>query len=261
MQPTRGLGSAPLPPANRGCALLFGLAPGRVCRVSLRPRRAGIVTVALVLASRRTGVTRCPALWSSDFPHVRRLPGVRATVRPPRWPADCRRRSGGAAQPDAAAPQARRPPPTDAGPPAATRSMRLVREPVGGEFCARGTCVADQRVNPASVASTPPTAACSFASLTRQRPLELLDDQLRVEEQVDLRRRPSRRASSSARTTPVYSATLFVWMPRASEIVASGRARRVEGVRTASPSISAAPSDAGPGLPRAAPSVRMIRCR
>ena len=52
-------------------------------------RRAGIVTVALVLASRRTGVTRYPALWSSDFPHARRLPGERATVRPPRWPADC----------------------------------------------------------------------------------------------------------------------------------------------------------------------------
>jgi len=29
----------------------------------------GIVTVALVLVSRRTGVTRHPALWSSDFPH------------------------------------------------------------------------------------------------------------------------------------------------------------------------------------------------
>src|SRR6188472_4047467 len=92
MQPTRGLGSAPLPPANRGCALLFGLAPGGVCRVSLRPRGAGIVTVALVLASRRTGVTRHPALGSSDFPHACRLPGRRATVRPPRWPAHCTRR-------------------------------------------------------------------------------------------------------------------------------------------------------------------------
>src|SRR3954451_799670 len=91
MQPTRGLGSAPLPPANRGCALLFGLAPGGVCRVSLRPRGAGIVTVALVLALRRTGVTRHPALGSSDFPHAGRLPARRATVRPPRWPAHCRR--------------------------------------------------------------------------------------------------------------------------------------------------------------------------
>ena len=61
------------PPADRGCALLFGLAPGGVCRVSLRPTGAGIVTVALVLASRRTGVTRHPALGSSDFPHAARL--------------------------------------------------------------------------------------------------------------------------------------------------------------------------------------------
>jgi len=49
-------------------------------------KAGGIVTVALVLASRRTGVTRYPALWSSDFPHVARLPDRRATVRPPRWP-------------------------------------------------------------------------------------------------------------------------------------------------------------------------------
>src|SRR4029079_14043626 len=118
MQPTRGLGSAPLPPANRGCALLFGLAPGRACRVSLRPRRAGIVTVALVLASRRTGVTRYPALWSSDFPHVRRLPGERATVQPPRWPADCRRRL-----------VAGRPP--RAGPPRRPAGRDPVERPVG----------------------------------------------------------------------------------------------------------------------------------
>ena len=52
---------------------------------------AGIVTVALVLASRRTGVTRYPALRSSDFPHGGRLPGSRATIRPSRWLADCTR--------------------------------------------------------------------------------------------------------------------------------------------------------------------------
>jgi len=87
MRPTRGLGSAPVP-ANRVVALLFGLAPGRACRVSLRRRGAGIVTVALVLASRRTGVTRYLALWSSDFPHAVGLPRRRAAIRPPRWPAD-----------------------------------------------------------------------------------------------------------------------------------------------------------------------------
>src|SRR5262245_61880471 len=40
MRPTRGLGSAPVPanrgPGKPGVALLFGLAPGRACRVSLR---------------------------------------------------------------------------------------------------------------------------------------------------------------------------------------------------------------------------------
>jgi hypothetical protein len=46
----------------------------------------GIVTVALVLVSRRTGVTRHPALRSSDVPHaVTGLPpDGRAAIRPPR---------------------------------------------------------------------------------------------------------------------------------------------------------------------------------
>src|SRR4029453_16100194 len=65
--------------APSGCAPLFGLAPGRACRVSLPPRRAGIVTVALVLPSRRTGVTRYPALRCSDFPHAAGCP---ADARP-----------------------------------------------------------------------------------------------------------------------------------------------------------------------------------
>jgi len=45
----------------------------------------GIVTVALVLASRRAGVTRYRALWSSDFPHAVGSPRRRAAIRPPRW--------------------------------------------------------------------------------------------------------------------------------------------------------------------------------
>ena len=70
-RPTRGLGGAPFTGASSGIALLFGLAPGRACRVSPRPVRAGLVSVALVLASRRTGVTRYPAPGSSDFPRDR----------------------------------------------------------------------------------------------------------------------------------------------------------------------------------------------
>jgi hypothetical protein len=81
--------SSPTDVAADGRALLFGLAPGGVCPFHSERRLApplGIVTVALVLASRRAGGTRHPALRSSDFPHAadgsphRR----RATIRPPR---------------------------------------------------------------------------------------------------------------------------------------------------------------------------------
>jgi len=87
LRPTRGLGSAPLTVAEAtGSALLFGLAPGGVCpfhSVRRLAPPAGIVTVALVLASRRAGVTRHPALRSSDFPHAAKanLAGAR--------PSDC----------------------------------------------------------------------------------------------------------------------------------------------------------------------------
>ena len=52
----------------------LGLAPGRGYpfhsgRHRLSPRRPALVSVALFLASRGTGVTRYPALWSGDFPH------------------------------------------------------------------------------------------------------------------------------------------------------------------------------------------------
>ena len=67
--------SSPTDVSADGCALLFGLAPGGVCPFHSDRRLAptiGIVTVALVLASRRAGVTRHPALRSSDFPHAAR---------------------------------------------------------------------------------------------------------------------------------------------------------------------------------------------
>src|SRR6185295_11885162 len=83
LRPTRGLGSAPLTrDRSQGSALLFGLAPGGVCPFHSVRRLApptGIVTVALVLASRRTGVTRHPALRSSDFPHAARRVAPPAT--------------------------------------------------------------------------------------------------------------------------------------------------------------------------------------
>jgi len=52
---------------------LFGLAPCRVCLVSLQqPRKAlYILSVALVLTLRWMGVTHYTALWSPDFPLVK----------------------------------------------------------------------------------------------------------------------------------------------------------------------------------------------
>ena len=74
MRPTRGLGSAPLP-GEPGWSPSY-LALLRVELAAFHSdQEAGIVTVALVLALRRTGVTRYLALWSSDFPQPGRLPG------------------------------------------------------------------------------------------------------------------------------------------------------------------------------------------
>ena len=62
---------------QRTCSRRTGWSPSYLAllRVELAAfhsgeRVAGIVTVALVLASRRMGVTHYPALGSSDFPHL-----------------------------------------------------------------------------------------------------------------------------------------------------------------------------------------------
>jgi hypothetical protein len=79
MRPTRGSTAARRCPGEPGHALLLGLAPGRACRVSPRHRSPGdgLVSVALVLASRRTGVTRYPAPGSPDVPHAGSSPPAR----------------------------------------------------------------------------------------------------------------------------------------------------------------------------------------
>src|SRR5215210_3578268 len=75
MRPTRGLGSAPLPRRVAPHGLrppIWPCSGWSLPRFTPSPARAadGIVTVALVLVSRRTGVTRHPALGSSDVPHA-----------------------------------------------------------------------------------------------------------------------------------------------------------------------------------------------
>jgi hypothetical protein len=86
MRPTRELGSAPLPRTGRPARVTpsyLALLQVEFARFTPLPDQwpgIGIVTVALVLVSRRTGVTRHPALWSSDFPHDG--PGSPGAARP-----------------------------------------------------------------------------------------------------------------------------------------------------------------------------------
>ena len=182
MRPTRGLGSAPLPPANRGCTLLLGLAPGRVCRVSLRPLRqagaVGIVTVALVLASRRTGVTRYPALRSSDFPRAATRPRSDATRGHPAAslaPRSLRapRRTAEAARPPSrrASPISRTagPRPTPGRRPGRGRSPRCTGRRRRGSRRA-GRARRSSGRSRAGVRDASPWSGLSFASLTRHRP-------------------------------------------------------------------------------------------
>src|SRR5829696_2925654 len=70
MRPTRGLGSAPLPRRTGLRPPTWSCSGWSLPRFTPPAEAGGIVTVALVLASRRTGVTRHPALRSSDFPHA-----------------------------------------------------------------------------------------------------------------------------------------------------------------------------------------------
>src|SRR6187200_1601220 len=68
-RPTRELSEPPA--AAEAAALPYSVLLRPELAAFHSPADRGIVTVALVLASRRTGVTRWPALWSSDFPRTR----------------------------------------------------------------------------------------------------------------------------------------------------------------------------------------------
>jgi hypothetical protein len=102
---------------------------------------------------------------------------------------------------------------TEAGPPAWARSMASLASASATVFWARGTWVAVQRRNPPSVPRQAAQSGMSFESLTRQRP-ETCSTMSFESRSRWTSVAPSSAASSSARTSPVYSATLFVWMPR-----------------------------------------------
>ncbi len=196
--------------------------------------------------------SRPSASWSSGF------------FRPP----DAESPGGGSADPASAS--ARRvalseriPSPsrriTTAGPPAATRSSASLASASAARFSERGTWRALQRRNRASRAIASAWSGASLASLTRQRPRSCSTISIESSRSATSSA-PSSSARARARSTPVYSATLLVWRPSASETVAIGGAsgRSAPG---ASASIRTAPHDAGPGLPRAAPSVRTMSRR
>ncbi len=145
---------------------------------------------------------------------------------------------------------------TTAGPPAATRSSASFASASAARFSDRGTCRALQRRNRPRRTIASAWSGASLASFTRQRPLTCSTISFESRRR-DTSSAPSSSARARARRRPVYSATLLVWRPSASETVASGEAsgRSAPG---RSASIRTAPADAGPGLPRAAPSVRMI---
>ena len=248
------------PPANRVAPSYLALLRVEFAAFHSGRRLApppGIVTVALVLASRRTGVTRYPALRSSDFPRAlhgvapdvaRGHPTASLTARfylRPTVPSIVFR-TGVQAQPRTT---------TSGGPPAATRSIASLASASASAFWARGTWAAVHRANPARDPRACALSGISLASLTRQRPASCSTMSFESSSRWTSRA-PSSAASARARTTPVYSATLLVWTPRYSEMVASGTAR---GSRASGRDASSrtAPRDAGPGLPRAAPSVRM----
>ena len=82
MRPTRGLGSAPLPPATPGCALLFGLAPGGVCRVSLRSGPRAGRHRHCGTGPRLTADGRYPPPCAVELGLSSRRPGCPADARP-----------------------------------------------------------------------------------------------------------------------------------------------------------------------------------
>ena len=262
LRPTRGLGSAPLP---RRRSPVRGLRPpiwpcsGWSLPVSLRqPARAGRRHRHCGTGPRLAAGGRYPPPCAEELGLSSRPPGFpppardhpTASLTPSVYPTDLDTSIG---TPAFAYIRGRTS--TTAGPPVATRSIAWFASASATEFCARGTWVALHRSNPASVCRQAVQSGISFRSLTRQRPASCSTISFESRSS-STSRAPSSRARPRARSVPVYSATLLVWIPRYSEIDASGSAR---GSRASArrKSYSAAPSEAGPGLPRAAPSVRI----
>ncbi len=204
MRPTRGLGSAPLSRPKPGCALLFGLAPGRVCRVSLRSRLAPEPASSLWHWSSPHGGRALPAtlrLRSSDFPHAVPRGCPRRGAQPSDRLADpsillLMQRPPLAARCPTTLPYAPGRWTTTEGPPAWVRSIASLANASATEFWARGTCAALHRPKPPERPPGRGPERDQLGVLHAPAAGKLLHDELRVEEQVDL---AGRRARGPAR--------------------------------------------------------------
>ena len=220
MRPTRGLGSAPLPRRRlpvRGLRPPIWPCSGWSLPVSLRSSACAAARHRHCgTGPRLTAGGRYPPPCAAELG----LSSRHATGRPAgdARPSDrLADRSDTTRRPDRRVPVAaqadggRRT--TEAGPPSATRSIASLASASATEFRARGTWAADQRSKPASVRREAVQSGISFASLTRHRPASCSTMSFESRSRWTSRA-PSSRARSSARTTPVYSATLLVWTPR-----------------------------------------------
>ena len=162
-------------------------------------------------------------------------------------------RSADGATPSSAQPGRRT---TEAGPPACARSIASFASASATLFWARGTCAADQRVKPAERLSGACPERDQLRVLHPPATGELLDDELGIEQQVHLGRPELARQLERADDPRVLGDVVGL----DPEVVGDrrvGGGPRVARVGRGAGRTARRPADAGPGLPRAAPSVRI----
>ena len=189
----------------------------------------------------------------------------RGAFRPP----DAESPGGGSADPASAS--ARRVAPRNGSPPPAGGSRQPgrrpppgraprwpARRPSGSRSAARGGRSSAGTAPSRAIASA--WSGASLASLTRQRPSQLLDDQHRVEQERHLLGAQLLREGQGAQRPPCTRPRCWSGAPaprRRWRSAGRPAARRRQRRRRSGPRRT----DAGPGLPRAAPSVRTMSRR
>ena len=135
---------------------------------------------------------------------------------------------------------------TEAGPPAWARSIASLASAIGHRVLGPRHVRRRPAVEPAERLARRGPQRDELGVLDPPAAGQLLDDQLRIEQEVDLAR-AQLRARSSARTTPVYSATLLVWTPEVLRDRGVRDAPRCRGHRPAQVDTAPRPARPGPG--------------